>query len=186
MIDLSPFSDSGYHVSVDTEYLCHSPDGVILTIGMVAFDFDGRIGHREELRLDYETQIDIGRRVDPNTQAWWREQSEPAKEAAFGGKRLRLEEAKFRVNKLCADAKGVWGFGSYADNAKIRHLFGEDVWHYRADRCGRTLVDIGKPDKMPFSGEVAHRAVDDALNQAQMYIRAMSNIKTGVVQWAMP
>lgn len=163
------------HISIDTEYLDHKPSGVVLTLGMVEFFPElGTIGDKILLKLSIDEQTNRTRNQD--TIDWWAQQSLEARKEAFNGERISLDEARVAIIDFCATADGVWGFGSYADNAKIRDLFGEEVWHYRVDRCGRTLVDLAKLPKEPFQGKVEHSAVDDAFNQAHMYMRAMQKL----------
>jgi hypothetical protein len=65
-------------VMIDMETLSTSPDCVILTIGAVRFDPRGEgVVERLELRptIDEQTE-EFNRHIDPDTVAWWGQQSE--------------------------------------------------------------------------------------------------------------
>ena len=70
---------------IDIETLATPPDSVILTIGALKFDpksnaEGGSIYHR----LDVDSQLKMGRRVDEETIAWWGRQTLEVREDALG------------------------------------------------------------------------------------------------------
>ncbi len=79
------------HALIDCETLGLTPDAVVLSIGVCIWDpykeqsFEELLHQTVLYGLDIRHQLVDGRAVCPDTQRWWGEQSEEAREATFHG-----------------------------------------------------------------------------------------------------
>lgn len=167
---------------VDLETLGCKPGCVILSIGAVRFD-SGKPGDWFYSRVDLQSSLQWGFRIEPDTLMWWFRHGDAALEhASLGGEDVVMSLT--RLSKFFGDGKfEIWGNGSTFDNDILRRAFGRfglTTWERRSDRCYRTLVDtagagmtmdydalfplINKPD---WWGKVPrHHALRDAACQA--------------------
>lgn len=169
------------HYMIDLETAGTQPSSVILTVGIVGFD---RSGIKEQFyaRLAIDEQLDRGRTEDPQTLEWWSDQSEEAKEEAWNGERQEVAEVLTSIERFFAGkyVNGVWGNGATFDNVLYESLCStyetELPWHWASNRCYRTAVAMLDPNKerRPVNPGVAHNALDDAMIQAEHFIRIAS------------
>ncbi len=97
--------------------------------------------------LNYERQIQEGRTISVDTMLWWGNQSEEAKEEAFGGK-MPLWEALIELRryfaKYCYADRRVWAKSPVFDLAVLKHAYDEleqeAYWHYSNERDVRTYL----------------------------------------------
>lgn len=167
---------------VDLETLGINPGCVILSVGVVRFD-SGKPGDWFYSRIDLQSSLERGFRIEPDTLMWWFRHGEAAIEhAGLGGE--GFDESMLRLANFFGDGKfELWGNGATVDNVILRRAFvrcGLPPWDRRSDRCYRTLVDtagagmpmdydalfplINKPD---WWGKVPrHHALRDAACKA--------------------
>jgi hypothetical protein len=142
----------------DIETLDLIPSAVVLSIGAVRFQRDGTIADRFYRVLDTQTQVDMGRTINPQTVAWWMRQDQDAFDEAFSMVRHPVELALTEFNEfigqkyLRADAvrgRGritkFWCNGPSFDGVIMESLYRDfDVtvpWRYNQLRDQRTLGD---------------------------------------------
>lgn len=177
------------HAMIDLETLSTSPNAVVTQIGVALFSPDRKgVHHTLQLQLDPDEQIRAGRQVSWSTVKWWLSQGDEAREAmhqpptgtsAVAPTLLRLNEFL-----LPYKPKRVWAYGAAFDFPILKTLYDgmENAtclplpvpWTYRQEMCLRTAVQfstVQRPDA-PGRPSVAHRAIDDAVNQA-MWLQAM-------------
>lgn len=131
----------------------------------------------------WETKYDLHR--DPDTEAWWADQSDEAQGAFTDAVDLKVGLERFTawLSLLVDDARDIpsirlWSHGAATDApwlAAAYHACGLPVpWHYRAPRDTRTLFDLAGIDdhsawlrQHPGPLGVPHHALDDAICQAR-------------------
>lgn len=84
-------------VMIDIETLGTKPGAAILSIGAVMFSATG-LGETFYTPVSLKSCTDIGLTVDPDTVAWWMQQSEEARQAAFQADAPPLQTALLRLN----------------------------------------------------------------------------------------
>lgn len=168
------------HLMADLETLGTSPQAVVLSVGVVAFDSTG-IKADKEWHLDVDAQISQGRRIDWDTLKFWFKQNEKAKEIFNVNHRTSLTFFAGEFNQFCRMHGGPspkpWGNGASFDIPIIESLLRKnqpaDVklpWKFWEHRCFRTIKAITNCDKLiPFEGE-RHGALVDARHQAKCLI----------------
>lgn len=184
-----------FHFSVDIETLGLTADSVVLTIAAVPFDPYGGIatytalgtGHVETLSPPVRPQILAGRRVDPDTVAWWRRQTPKAAETLIDETPDLSLRGFYRTLQMHAGNKRVtlWANPAVFDLAVLRSLWvstypGEEYpIHHMAELDGSTLQHITGVANPPldFMG-TPHIAVDDAIHQAREIQWQMQKIQT--------
>ena len=178
------------HVMIDIETMGTRAGCSVVSLGAVVFSaaktkVSDKTFYRE---FDiYAQELDHGLTIDPNTYAWWQDQSEHAREALEGLDDLReglIDFAKW----LPKDAK-VWGNGPTFDITILEHCYetvGVEIpwkfWNIRDCRTAlqlhndvrgfthRTLADLLPRDS------VAHNALEDAQHQAAAICTIWNNL----------
>lgn len=123
---------------------------------------------------------------DPETVAWWNEQS-PEAQNAFSHP-IDLREAcgnffewftGFDNGNSQREGTTIWCNDPHFDVAILSAVFRavglDEPWHYRAPRSFRTIVEaagMNRDDFKPFSHGTAHNALDDAISQAYIVCEA--------------
>lgn len=170
-------------VMLDLETLATTPDCVILTFGAVKFDpFDGTKPMDQGIyfRVNVDQQIELGRRVDDDTVAWWGRQNDAVREEALGEHdRVELEEFARQLNKFIANATRVWAQGPTFDIVILENLYRQlgkpTPWQFYKIRDSRTLLKALGDDREP--GELLHNALADCVSQAQAIQSAVKRYK---------
>ena len=153
---------------LDIETLGKIPGSVIVAIGAVKFQ-DGEILSEFYERIDLQSCIDCGLKMDASTVMWWLKQAEePRMEITKPGKPLPMVLRMF--SEWMADRESqVWGNGVGFDNALLSAAYTAtgiyQPWKYSGDRCYRTLKNLFPAVEMKREG-VHHNALDDAKDQA--------------------
>lgn len=165
------------HVVLDLETLGTSPGAPIVQIGAVAFN----VGTPDYEWGMFEAKIDLTslrfkENIDFSTLAWWFQQDEAARYAAFcTDERKPITEAlrSFQLWLLGTRAKELWGNGSDFDNAILKCAFLQyceevEPWNFRMNRCFRTVKAMYKGTVLePYFIGIKHNALDDAIHQAR-------------------
>lgn len=166
-------------VMIDLETMGRKPGCPIVTIGAVQFDRKtGEIGATFYVKVDFEDALNHFE-VDPNTVAWWLQQSDGARADLLGGDVpivTALEQLSEWFTTCCPDYC-VWGNGATFDISILEHAM--DVlqvpipWDFWAVRDCRTVEDISTVRRKSIKRKgTHHNALDDAIYQAE-YISAM-------------
>ena len=163
------------HLMIDLETLATSTDAAVLTIGACKFNPKGDDRDKATRnmptfyrRIDLQSNLDLGRRVDENTLRWWCDQSEDVSHEAFAEEdRHQLKDVMKELYKFGWGTKRVWSHGSIFDVMIIEHICASIEqavpWDYYNVRDTRTLFELAEPDMPAFSG---HHALYDAVKQA--------------------
>lgn len=181
-------------VMLDLETIGVDPDSCVISIGAVAFnkyDEPGRLGEKffAAITMDsveYDQVRKWKRFVSPTTVAWWMDQSGAAQRASFanpeaGTTLLALTNfAKFLIRN---PQSAIWGNGATFDNVILANLYNatnakEAPWHFTADRCYRTMKNLGYGPASRKQEGVLHNPLDDAVSQAIHLQQIMEAIRT--------
>lgn len=155
----------------DLETLGTAPGCVILSIGAVVFDpITGRMGAEFYRNIDRASCLAIGLTIDGDTEAWWREQSQEARD--------RLEVNPQPILEVLADftawwsdvgGRRFWGHGAGFDEPILRAAYKaaglSAPWSFSRSRDTRTIYDLANVAPNRDVG-VHHDALVDARNQA--------------------
>jgi exodeoxyribonuclease VIII len=168
---------------LDLETLATSPDAVVLTFGAIKFDpFNPSIQMSDGIyfRIDVDEQIDLGRRVDQGTVAWWGTQSAEVREEALGETdRVSLEDFTKALNKFVVGATRIWAQGPVFDIVILENLYRQigkpAPWQYYSIRDSRTLLKALGDDRK--GGTLLHNALADAVSQAEAVQSAVNRHK---------
>lgn len=185
-------------IVIDTETMDVRPSALILSIGAFAFDVADLEGTRESILtvsrdpdisghsanafyrlLDANDQLMLGRSVSKDTQHWWRNQKQDAKES-LSGNRGSLADHLLNLSSWIAKHIGVTIYfrgtdfdGSILESA-YRSCRMECPWKYNGKRDVRTYIDVltGSkkgyvPDHQPYFQMIKHNALHDAMNDAE-------------------
>lgn len=158
---------------IDIETLATTPDSVILTLGALKFDpTSSAEGDSIYHRLDVDSQLKIGRRVDDGTLEWWSKQALEVREEALGTtNRQSLDEVFASVSKFMVGVDSIWAQGPAFDivilEDILRQLKRPCPWHFWQIRDSRTLFKLVNEDPRPKNFEGAHNALTDCYYQAK-------------------
>ena len=167
-------------VMLDLETMGTRPDSPIVAIGAVTFDVDTyTIGQHFYARVDLQSAVDLGARMDPSTVIWWMQQSDDARREITSGNRFHINEALQDFENWLREYTGpvtatkIWGNGATFDNVILKEHYLrsspniEPPWKFWNDRCFRTVAaryaNIEKDERKGTH----HKAIDDAIFQVE-------------------
>ncbi|KAB2896786.1 MAG: 3'-5' exoribonuclease, partial [Burkholderiaceae bacterium] len=173
------------HIVLDLETLSTKPHAAVISIGAVALDAVGQCVGEFHTAIDGHGQP--GRDIDPETLAWWAQQSPEAQAAS-----LHATSCVSATQAMCmfsgwvgtvADPEKVkmWGNGSSFDCTILSSLYAQchelghpQPWRWWNDRDMRTISDDFPEAKNvgPFEG-IKHHALHDARHEAKVLAKAM-------------
>ena len=162
------------HIMLDLETMGNSSNAAIVAIGAVKFDVANGITDTFYLKVDLESAVALGGKMDPSTVIWWLGQNaEARKEMQNGG--LRIMQALVQFSDWVGDEHQarVWGNGAAFDNVILTSAYKNAgfaaPWRHWNDRCYRTIKAM-YPDVPKVLPTVAHHALADAEAQARHLI----------------
>lgn len=161
-------------IMIDLETLDTKDSTAILTIAAQAFNIEaGEVCPVNfYARLNYERQIQEGRTISVDTALWWGQQSEEAREEAFGG-HMSLWEALVNLRKYfekhCYTDRHVWSKAPVFDLATLKHAYNENeqevYWHYSNERDVRTYMWSVQNLDVQLNWVKTHVSREDVSNQ---------------------
>ena len=170
-------------VMVDLETMAATNNASIVSIGAVMIDTE-QLNTVSDfyITVDLESCAPYGFDVEASTVLWWLQQSEHARMQLTGDKRFPIDEALKQFAVWCGN-RPVWGNGATFDNVILRNAYrrvGQKCpWHYRNDRCYRTMKELFPEASVPPPNEKKHDALADAHWQAQHLINIYKFIRSG-------
>ncbi|MGV1019316.1 3'-5' exonuclease [Empedobacter falsenii] len=158
---------------IDIETLSTEFDAVILSIAAVRFDMS--TGQRDSadlhIRIDKQSCVDVGLKIDPDTVDWWLNQEDKARQEFLkNDDRSALKEALKRLSIFINKDDKVWSNGATFDLVIIRNAYKackmDLPWEFYNERDVRTLSDLIPTIKEnePFVG-TKHNPLFDCLHQ---------------------
>lgn len=176
------------HVMLDLETLGVAPGCVVLAIGAVAFDLDGKTGEHFYRTISAESCRQHGLVEDPRTVEWWSQQPKEVRDALMVDRRLVRDVAKeFHQWFLVAGAEFVWCQGASFDvpiwEGVCRILKGPIPWKFWNVRDTRTVYDLfGFDPRDLLRAGKHHNALDDARFQVECVAAALRRGRQAAVQ----
>lgn len=180
-------------IMLDLETLSVRPDAAILVIGAIRFtrgqEWPEQITENQLNNLDiFYKRIDIksckkyNLRIDPQTQAWWNEQSDDVKyEALYNTDRVPLIYALKEFKKWVGNNSytKIWGNGSFdctilGEAYKKCNL--EIPWKFWMERDLRTYMDIANIKLSDFPQMKKHHALFDCYRQILAFQKSEKKI----------
>lgn len=160
-------------IMLDLETLGNRPGAVIVAIGAVEFH-GGEIIKEFYLRVDADSCVAIGLKLDVSTVMWWLKQSDIARmEITKQGKPIRDALAEFSKWIPYDDCR-VWGNGASFDNTLLAEAYSRArlpiPWKFWNERCYRTVKNLHLDVPFAFETGTQHNALDDAKAQARHLI----------------
>lgn len=160
------------NIMLDLETLGNKPGAVIVAIGAVRFG-GGELGNEFYVRVDAQSCVHAGLKLDVSTVLWWMKQSAEARaELLQEGSELAAALCAFTEYAMSASVKDntiLWGNGSDFDNALLLAAYEAcqliPPWKFYNNRCYRTVKNLHPEIKLTRTG-TAHNALDDAKSQA--------------------
>jgi exodeoxyribonuclease VIII len=180
-----------WHIMYDLETMSTQTRAVIFEIGMTWFRLDGQGDMiTDSFSVRMEEQLENGAHFDPQTLAWWLEQSQGAREAAAHHiktglpisqvlsamtNRIELNTDPLKTNR---DLAGVWGNGATFDITILESAYErasrKAPWKYRIVRDTRTINALindlfGKEvsEDLFVKSHMLHSGSADAMAQAK-------------------
>lgn len=160
------------HVMLDLETLGTKPGCKILSISACTF------GAKRKFQLDIFVKLDSQPLLmtDEDTYRWWMTHDEELIKFTFDNQHAQpLSTALYMFAEWYKALPGeppIWGNGATFDcpvlRAAFEYLAIPVPWHYRKERCYRTLkAEFGHLVSEPTFKGIPHRSLHDARNQAQ-------------------
>ena len=168
------------NLMIDLETLDTKPSGVILSVGICAFDMDG-IHDKKNFLLDATEQQKLGRTISFDTIEWWLQQSKPVIDASFNipiDQKTTIDEFLKDFGYFCSknNIQKVWAQGIDFDISMIADLHRskgvELPYSFWLVRDSRTIRDGNRFIEPERKGD-HHNAMDDAVYQAECVIIAL-------------
>lgn len=153
---------------LDLETLGTSPGSLILAIGAVKFS-QGEITDTFYQRVDPQSCISVGLKMNVSTVMWWLTQGDEARLEITKPGQLLGEVLQDFSDWLNDPAAAIWGNGAAFDNVLLSVAYEKTgiprPWKYSGDRCYRTIKSL-HPEVLIQPMGTLHNALDDAKAQA--------------------
>ncbi len=162
---------------IDIESLGTTPGSAILSIGVVMFGPAG-LGETFHAPVLLQSCTAVGLTIDPNTIAWWMQQSDTARAAAFRDDAEALAVVLYRFSTWFTEvhAERPWCHGATFDVPVLEAAYKAcgivPPWKFWNVRDTRTLYELAGV-KVDRNEGTHHNALDDALAQAGAAAKAM-------------
>lgn len=169
MNEIKKFND----VMLDLETMGNKSNAAIVSIGAVEFNIDtGETGREFYEKIDLQSCIDLGFKIDASTLYWWMKQNEKARiELSNGGDHISLVLHKFLDWFHVNSNYNIWGNGSRFDIGILEDAFFKCdyvkvPWNFRNERDLRTIVALMPDIKTKVLNEnkdkiIEHHPIDD-------------------------
>lgn len=162
--------------SIDLETLDVRSTGVILEIGIVVGDDQGKVIEQFRMYPDIQEQIDQGRSVSASTILWWFEQDESVRMLQKKAKRHSYTQVCDELHKFLAKHKDMdlmLGNAPSFDCDMLASFLGEKPWPFYIERDVRT-ARMAVPVDQRYPNTQAHDALADAMAQYRDFVSFLS------------
>lgn len=160
------------HLMLDIETLGTRVGSVVLSAALVRFSDEAHTS----VNMDTKAQYDAGLTHDESTVAWWQQQSQAAKDAAFGAVGVPLVPALQHLSAWIAWAAPsgdflIWCHGATFDCPLLEEVYRRAgvpcPWRFWQVRDTRTLYDLSGVDLRSYAVPPPHVVLNDALAQTR-------------------
>lgn len=175
------------HVMLDLETMGKNSNSAIVSIGAVEFDIKtGKTGREFYSRVDLQSCLDIGLKVNASTIYWWLQQNDAA--------RLELTKPARKLRDVLIDLTiwfgenkhdfYLWGNGARFDIGIIEDAYVvcgfNTPWNFRNEKDLRTITGFSPEIKNRIQTEntgVEHNPIDDCKTQIKYLYEINKRIK---------
>jgi hypothetical protein len=187
-------------IMIDIETFGNRSHSIVLSIGAVQFDIQtGETGKTFYKKIDLQSAMDAGLKINASTLKWWMEQNHEALIELFSGETEKLKDVldSFGVfieeieSHIMSDGDNeterarVWGNGARFDLGILEDAYEavgkKTPWYFRGEMDVRTLVafapEVKKRMKNEFDG-VEHNALHDCYHQIKYCSEIWNKLKT--------
>lgn len=167
-----------FEVMIDLETMAVSSDAVILTIGAVKFnrrDTNDTISTMDRFysRVDMDSCVEVGLKVDPATVEWWESQPEKVSIEIFSTvDRNHIKDVLETFSEWYIGSGAVthiWGHGSHFDIPILENAYKAcdltPPWKFWQVRDTRTLYEAAGVKLPNVYKHMKHHAMYDAFRQ---------------------
>lgn len=136
------------NIMIDIETLSTEFDAVILSIAAVRFDISTGIkSDNFYTKIDKQSCVDVGLKIDPDTVDWWMNQEEKARQEFLSTvDRKFLKDALKELSDFILEDDKVWSNGSTFNLVILRNAYKackmDLPWQFYNERDVRTLSDL--------------------------------------------
>ncbi|MBS7334240.1 MAG: 3'-5' exoribonuclease [Weeksellaceae bacterium] len=160
------------NIMLDIETLSTDFDAVIISIGAVRFDLSTGIkGDTFYRKIDKQSCVDVGLKINPDTVDWWMIQDEKARQEFLSkSDRISISDALIELSEFILKDDFVWSNGASFDLVILRSAYKacqiDLPWEFYNEKDVRTLAGLVPEVKEnePFVG-VKHHPVSDCIHQ---------------------
>lgn len=160
------------NIMLDIETLSTDFDAVIISIGAVRFDLSTGIkGDTFYRKIDKQSCVDVGLKINPDTVDWWMNQDEKARQEFLSkSDRISISDALIELSEFILKEDFVWSNGASFDLVILRSAYKacqiDLPWEFYNEKDVRTLAGLVPEVKEnePFVG-VKHHPVSDCIHQ---------------------
>ena len=160
------------NIMLDIETLSTDFDAVIISIGAVRFDLSTGIkGDTFYRKIDKQSCVDVGLKINPETVDWWMNQDEKARQEFLSkSDRISISDALIELSEFIEQDDFVWSNGASFDLVILRSAYKacqiDLPWEFYNEKDVRTLAGLVPEVKEnePFVG-VKHHPVSDCIHQ---------------------
>lgn len=169
---------------VDLETMGIKQRAAIAAIGIAVF-VDGELRDTFYQKVDLQSSIDNGGRIDASTIEFWMKQSEAARlEMCAPGEHIAVALGKMLVFLRDCEARygevRVWGKGAIFDigllEAALEAMGLEFPWKFYNVQCFRTINDLF-PEIEYDPPAIKHHALEDALAEGHHLMKIFEHLK---------
>jgi hypothetical protein len=179
-------------IMVDIETLGTEPDSAIISIAAVSFDLrTGAIGEKFLVNIDVKSNVEAGRKVNPDTLAWWIDNFGDVFAKWCNEDKVPLSVALIDfagwLHEQVGDLKSyqIWGNSNRFDLGILADAYNHNnPWHFRGERDVRTLEMFDEYSTKSFikeefknKGEDLHNPLTDCLIQIAYCSKIYNNLK---------
>lgn len=91
------------HMMLDLETMGNKSNSVILSVGAVMFDIEtGEIGEYFYERIEFQSALDVGLKINADTVEWWMKQSDEARAQLFEKPRHDIKKSPRGFLRICS------------------------------------------------------------------------------------
>lgn len=160
------------NIMLDIETLSTDFDALIISIGAVRFDLSTGIkGDTFYRKIDKQSCVDVGLKINPDTVDWWMNQDEKARQEFLSkSDRISISDALIELSEFILKEDFVWSNGASFDLVILRSAYKacqiDLPWEFYNEKDVRTLAGLVPEVKEnePFVG-VKHHPVSDCIHQ---------------------
>lgn len=159
------------NIMIDIETLGTESFSLILSLAAVEFDIEtGKIGREFYKKIELQSALDVGLKIDTETLTWWMQQKPEALQEMFKDAEPITKVLNSFRDWIAGPDVILWGNSARFDLGLLQNAFNaincKIPWNWYNERCVRTLSSLYPNIKkgLTFEGE-KHNALHDCYHQ---------------------